>query len=89
MAARLRHRLREPKRTPAPFVVGVNRSGTTLLRMMLDAHPELAIPPETHFVPEVSAHPGMLIVNVPTGASTKGWVGKSQRSAPGAPPEFA
>ena len=27
--------------TPAPFVVGMNRSGTTLLRMMLDAHPEL------------------------------------------------
>jgi hypothetical protein len=35
---------------PAPFVVGVGRSGTTLLRMMLDAHPLLAIPPETHFV---------------------------------------
>ncbi len=38
---------------PAPFVVGVGRSGTTLMRMMLDAHPELAIPPETHFVPEL------------------------------------
>ncbi len=38
-------------RTPAPFVVGLTRSGTTLLRMMLDAHPELAVPPETHFVP--------------------------------------
>lgn len=36
---------------PVPFVVGVSRSGTTLLRLMLDAHPELAIPPETHFVP--------------------------------------
>jgi Sulfotransferase family len=36
---------------PAPFVVGVGRSGTTLLRMMLDAHPALTIPPETHFVP--------------------------------------
>jgi Sulfotransferase family len=35
---------------PAPFVVGVGRSGTTLLRLMLDAHPELAIPPETHFI---------------------------------------
>jgi hypothetical protein len=35
---------------PAPFVVGVGRSGTTLLRLMLDAHRELAIPPETHFV---------------------------------------
>jgi hypothetical protein len=38
---------------PAPFVVGVSRSGTTLLRLMLDAHPELVIPPETHFIPEV------------------------------------
>ena len=39
-----------PPGPPAPFIVGVGRSGTTLLRMMLDAHPELAIPPETHFV---------------------------------------
>ncbi|KAA0274947.1 MAG: sulfotransferase, partial [Acidobacteria bacterium] len=53
MAAQLRRRMAEPKRLPAPFVVGVNRSGTTLLRMMLDAHPELTIPPETHFIPEV------------------------------------
>jgi sulfotransferase family protein len=36
---------------PAPFVVGVGRSGTTLLRLMLDAHPAMAIPPETHFLP--------------------------------------
>jgi hypothetical protein len=35
---------------PAPFIVGVGRSGTTLLRLMLDAHPELAIPGETHFL---------------------------------------
>ena len=35
---------------PAPFVVGVGRSGTTLLRLMLDSHPQLAIPPETHFI---------------------------------------
>jgi hypothetical protein len=39
--------------TRAPFIVGVARSGTTLLRLMLDAHPELAIPPETHFLPQV------------------------------------
>ena len=38
---------------PAPFVVANPGSGTTLLRMMLDAHPDLAIPPETHFVPEL------------------------------------
>ena len=40
-------------RPPAPFVVGLTRSGTTLLRMMLDAHRELTIPPETHFVPDL------------------------------------
>ncbi|MGI8805083.1 MAG: sulfotransferase family protein [Thermoleophilaceae bacterium] len=34
---------------PAPFIVGVARSGTTLLRLQLDAHPDLAIPPETYF----------------------------------------
>mgnify|MGYP000212141348 CR=1 FL=1 len=39
--------------TPVPFVVGVGRSGTTMLRLMLDAHPQLTIPPETHFVPDV------------------------------------
>jgi len=38
---------------PIPFVVGVPRSGTTLLRMMLDEHPDLAIPAETHFMPEL------------------------------------
>jgi hypothetical protein len=56
----LRRRTREidAGRTPAPFVVGVGRSGTTLLRLMLDAHPELTIPPETHFVPELIAAAG-------------------------------
>jgi Sulfotransferase family len=38
---------------PAPFVVSSPRSGSTLLRMMLDAHRELAIPSETHFVPDL------------------------------------
>ena len=33
-----------------PYVVGSPRSGTTLLRLMLNAHPELAIPPEAPFV---------------------------------------
>jgi hypothetical protein len=52
---RRRRRLRyaAPPGPPSPFVVGVGRSGTTLLRMMLDAHPALAIPPETHFVPRL------------------------------------
>lgn len=40
--------------TPAgsmPVIVGVPRSGTSLLRLMLDSHSQLAIPPETGFVP--------------------------------------
>jgi hypothetical protein len=46
-------RERKPAGPPVPFIVGVTRSGTTLLRLMLDAHPDLAIPPETHFVPQL------------------------------------
>lgn len=54
-ADRLRRSSREPtapaatRPPPAPFVVGVARSGTTLLRLQLDAHPDLAIGPETGF----------------------------------------
>lgn len=36
-------------RLPAPFIVGAPRSGTTLLRLMIDNHPEIAIPHETQF----------------------------------------
>jgi len=32
------------------FVVGCPRSGTTLMRVMLDSHPRLAVPRETHFI---------------------------------------
>lgn len=34
--------------------MGLGRSGNTLLRLMLDAHPDLAIPPETDFIPELA-----------------------------------
>ena len=44
---------RRRPRPPVPFVVGVGRSGTTLLRLMLDAHPDLTVPPETSFVPKL------------------------------------
>jgi len=40
---------------PFPFVVGVPRSGTTLLRLMLNAHPDLAIPPESYFITQLWA----------------------------------
>jgi hypothetical protein len=32
------------------FVIGVYRSGTTLLRYVLDSHPRIASPPETNFL---------------------------------------
>jgi hypothetical protein len=32
------------------FVVGAGRSGTTLLRLMLNEHPDIAIPSESHFI---------------------------------------
>ena len=51
--SRARHKRKIEQRPPAPFIVGVNRSGTTLLRLMLDAHPEIAIPSETHFIPDL------------------------------------
>jgi hypothetical protein len=36
---------------PRPiFLLGCPRSGTTLLRVMLNAHPEIALPPENRFV---------------------------------------
>jgi Sulfotransferase family len=36
------------------IVLGVRRSGTTLLRVMLDRNPELAIPDESYFVPQLA-----------------------------------
>lgn len=63
-----------PNPLPAPFVVGVGRSGTTLLRLMLDAHPDLAIPTETHFLasllsPKGDVSPEALLARV-TGSET-------------------
>jgi hypothetical protein len=35
------------------FIVGSARSGTTLLRLMLNAHPDVAVPPESRFIAEL------------------------------------
>ena len=40
--------------SPYVFVVGCPRSGTTLLRRMLDAHPQIAITRETHWIPDIA-----------------------------------
>jgi hypothetical protein len=42
---------------PFPSIVGVARSGTTLLGCMLDAHPDLAIPPATGFLGAIVERP--------------------------------
>lgn len=39
---------------PPFFIVGSGRSGNTLMRAMLHAHPELAIPPESYALPKVA-----------------------------------
>jgi hypothetical protein len=65
---RLRGRSEAP--FPAPFVVGVGRSGTTLLRLMLDAHPDLTIPPETHFLNPLIQASGRLRFNARVAAKT-------------------
>ena len=47
--------------TPPLFVLGVRRSGTTLLRVMLDRHSQLAVPDESYFIPQLAArHRGRL-----------------------------
>ena len=38
---------------PPIVVLGVSRSGTTLLKEMLDRHSQLAIPPESYFIPQL------------------------------------
>jgi hypothetical protein len=36
---------------PYLFIVGCPRSGTTLLKRLLDVHPQIAITPESHWIP--------------------------------------
>src|SRR5919206_488640 len=52
-----RHSSRVPVsaiRDAAPVVIlGVSRSGTTLLKEMLDRHPDLAIPSESYFISQL------------------------------------
>ena len=50
------------------FIVGTGRCGSTLLQAMLNAHPRLHVPPETHFFPRLA--PRRLIGKnvIPSGA---------------------
>jgi hypothetical protein len=72
------------------FVVGCPRSGTTLVRTILDGHSRLSIPPESHFVvalarhgrrgaatlDDIMAHPEFRAWNVDTEA-LRGWVDRA------------
>ena len=40
---------------PYVFIVGCPRSGTTLLQRLVNAHPDIAITPETHWIPRLYA----------------------------------
>ena len=46
-----------PLRLPI-FIVGTPRSGTTLLRLVLNNHPEIAIPDETNIMAWLHKEPG-------------------------------
>ncbi|MGH3034378.1 MAG: sulfotransferase family protein [Gaiellaceae bacterium] len=47
--------------SPPLFVLGVRRSGTTLLRVMLDRNSQLAVPDESYFIPQLAErHRGSL-----------------------------
>jgi hypothetical protein len=43
-------RAEEIQRLPAGFIIGVYRSGTTLLRYVLDSHSRITVPPESNFL---------------------------------------
>jgi hypothetical protein len=50
--------------SPPLFILGVRRSGTTLLRVMLDRNPQLAVPDESYFVPQIAdRHRGRIDVS--------------------------
>jgi hypothetical protein len=54
---------------PHFFLVGSHRSGTTLLRRILEAHSQIAVAPETHWVPQFYKQRTGL---APDGAVTEG-----------------
>ena len=47
------------------FIIGSGRSGNTLLRTILETHPEVHIPPETYVIGKVNK-PGEFAINMDT-----------------------
>ena len=46
----IQDKIQSLKHTPIFFILGRSRSGTTLLRTMFDAHPNISIPLEARFI---------------------------------------
>ena len=44
---------------PYVFIVGCPRSGTTLLQRLVDAHPQIAIILESHWIPRLYGRDGV------------------------------
>lgn len=42
------------------FIIGVGRSGTTLLQAIINAHPDICMPPESHFIRDIIANSKVL-----------------------------
>jgi hypothetical protein len=72
--------MREHGKRPRPlFIAGGHRSGTTLLRYILDAHPRIACPPESKFIGGIEAfldYPQVLKGLQCLGLSTEELMGK-------------
>ncbi len=45
----MQSQISEKTRWPPTFIVGCPRSGTTLLSAILNRHPQICVPPESHF----------------------------------------
>src|SRR5439155_21309404 len=57
MTESVTHHREQMGRLPVfPFFVGCGRSGTTMVRAIFSSHPELAIPPESHFLARMVRH---------------------------------
>lgn len=59
------------------FLIGVYRSGTTLLRYILDSHSKIAVPPETNYRMITYCKPGVL--NQVQASTASGMPMRSQR----------
>ncbi len=53
------------------FIVGTPRSGTTLLRLMLNSHPQIAIPDETNIMAWLYKRPGRPRVLLPKASNVR------------------